>query len=111
MSRVHDLVESFDDQRAVQALFAVGRTLLGTEPTPPALDHDAASALDAILGPRRDGVRRPSEGELARAALQVLAADPEGREAISALASGAGTDRFGVVDTTALVTLVLLVLQ
>lgn len=62
-------------------------------------------------GPQRPPVRPVREGDLARAALLVLAEDPRHGEAISALVSGPGARSFALGETVAVLTAALVALQ
>lgn len=52
-----------------------------------------------------------SDGDLARAALLLLADDPQQQPILTALIEGPAPTKFGVLETAAVVTAVLLVLQ
>lgn len=62
-------------------------------------------ATDSDLSPATE-----TEGELARAALRLLADDPAHRPVLTALVKGPPPQRYGVVETAAVVGVVLFVL-
>jgi hypothetical protein len=105
---MEELINSLDDPAAARILGILARRIGGgreTELTPAiwrALEEEfgVAPALD-----------RPSEGDLARQALIVLAQDPDTGEALSALSRGQAPQRFEPVTTVLVIAAALIALQ
>lgn len=107
-----DIINSLDDDSAQRILATIARVRLRAEAEKITCAHDIAEELAAKfdISPSQEPVL---EGELARAALCVLAEDPSTREAIQVMAtnlSGEGV-RFEPVTAIALTTAALVVLQ
>jgi hypothetical protein len=105
---MENIINSLDDPTAVRILGILARRSGGgleTELTP-----EIRRRLQEEFGidPARD---RPSEGDLARQALIVLAQDPETREAIAALIKGPAPQSFEPVTTVVIVAAALIALQ
>lgn len=107
---MNDIISSMDDTTAKQVLDAFVRARLGTEDRQTKLDADMCKALQAefAVTPSPDA---PSEGDLAREALRVLAQDPEIEKHIRMLAETGPTRGFDFGIGLAVTTTVLLVLQ
>ena len=88
-----ELIQSLDDATARRALATVARTRMGESANEPPPDRELAGALAELfeVAPGVEG----SEGEVARAALLLLAEDPETAQAIEALVVGPSTRSFG----------------
>ena len=109
------LVREWDDAKAIRVLDTFARARLRTmglaaetELTPElAMTLRREFAITGTTG----GADPEAEGDLARAALIVLADDPQTREAISALASDPEAVSFSIVGTVAIITAALIALQ
>ena len=95
------IIASLDDDTAIGIAGVIAKSLMRggnieTSPTP-----EMAAALESALPVAVAGAAdRASEGEIARAALQWLAEDPEYAKRISAMILGANTQRFSVDPAT-----------
>jgi hypothetical protein len=78
---------------------------------PSALDASASEQMRKQLELSEEAIPPPSEGELARAALRVIASDPEHRIGVQALLDHPQAEKFVVAETGVLVPLVLIALQ
>ncbi len=105
-----EIISSMDDATAKQVLDAFVRARLATEDRETKLDADMCKALQAefAVTPSPDA---PSDGDLAREALRVLAQDPEIERHIRTLAETGPTRGFDFGISLAITTAVLLVLQ
>ena len=105
---MEDLINSLDDATAVRILGILARRSSGGRQTE--LTPEIRRSLQEEFGvaPAPD---RPSEGDLARQALIVLAQDPETYEAITALSKGPPPQRFEPVATVVIVAAALIALQ
>jgi len=105
-----DIISSMGDATARQVLDAFVRARLGTEDRETELDDHLCQALQAEFGvtPSPDA---PTEADLAREALRVLAEDPEIERHIAMLADTGPTRAFDLGAGIAITTAVLLVLQ
>jgi hypothetical protein len=101
-------IESLDDATAEQLLqrFAAAQP---AEDRPGTLDSSLADQFAALLGVTASP--DASAGALARAALTLLARDPAHRSGIAALVESPAPQRYVVVETTLLVSAVLIALQ
>jgi hypothetical protein len=105
---MEDIINSLADPTAVRILGIFARRSAGGRETE--LTSEIRRTLQEEFGvaPASD---RPSEGDLARQALIVLAQDPETREAIAALSKGPPPQSFEPVTTVILITAALIALQ
>lgn len=104
-----DLIQSLDDATARRVLATFARAQ--ATPAETALTPELRQALrEFATGPETAAVSA-SEGDLARAALLLLADDPQQQPMLTALIEGPAPTRFGVLETVAIVSAVLVVLQ
>jgi hypothetical protein len=108
---LNDRIASLGDAQAMSLLQRFSQAQPKYD-TPSALDADTSRRLRDKLEIREDeSVPTPSEGELARAALSVLASDPEQQIGVQALLDHPQGEKFAVIETAVLVPLVLVALQ
>src|SRR4051812_18226189 len=105
-----DRITSLSDPEAIGLLQRFSRAQPKCE-VPSAFDVSVSEQMRAELGLSDEAVPIPSEGELARAALRVIASDPEHQIGVQALLDHPQGERFAVVETAVLVSLVLIALQ
>ena len=108
---MRERIESLEDEAACRVLAAVARAQAARETVETAWTQGIAEAVAGTFGfaaPTRPQAR---EGDLARAALLVLAEDPRHGEAIGALVSGPEAKTFVLGETAAVITAALVVLQ
>ena len=106
---IQDRIASLDDATARRVLATFARAQ--ANPTETALNPELRQALrEFATGPETAAVSA-SEGDLARAALLLLADDPQQQPMLTALIEGPAPTRFGVLETVAIVSAVLVVLQ
>ena len=106
---VKDLIQSLDDATARRVLDSIARAQTASAAT--TLTPELRQALrEFAISPETAAVSA-SEGDLARAALLLLADDPQQQPILAALIEGPAPTKFGVLETAAVVTAVLLVLQ
>ena len=106
---IQDRIASLDDATARRVLATFARAQ--ANPTETALTPELRQALrEFATGPETAAVSA-SEGDLARAALLLLADDPQQQPMLTALIEGPAPTRFGVLETVAIVSAVLVVLQ
>ena len=106
---VKDLIQSLDDATARRVLDSIARAQTASAAT--TLTPELRQALrEFAISPETAAVSA-SEGGLARAALLLLADDPQQQPILAALIEGPAPTKFGVLETAAVVTAVLLVLQ
>jgi hypothetical protein len=108
--KLEDRVVALDDVAAVALIQRYARAQPKTE-VPTELDESALDQLRAAAGLGLEPGATATGGELARAALLVMAADPERREGIKYLLDLSATERFAIVETALLVSAVLIALQ
>ena len=106
---VKDLIQSLDDAAARRVLDSITRAQTASAET--ALTPELRQALrEFATGPEVAAVPA-GDGDLARAALLLLADDPQQQPILTTLIEGSAPTKFGVLETAAVVTAVLLVLQ
>ncbi len=106
---IQDRIASLDDATARRVLATFARAQ--ATPAETALTPELRQALrEFATGPETAAVSA-SEGDLARAALLLLADDPQQQPMLTALIEGPAPTRFGVLETVAIVSAVLVVLQ
>ncbi len=106
---VKDLIQSLDDATARRVLATFARAQSASAEI--ALTPELRQALrEFATGPEVAAVPA-GDGDLARAALLLLADDPQQQPILTALIEGPAPTKFGVLETAAVVTAVLLVLQ
>lgn len=107
---MNDIISSMNDATAKQILDAFVRARLSTEHRQTELTDSMCEALqdEFAVSPSADA---PSDGDLAREALLILAEDPEVREHIEMLAKAGPTRGFDLGAGLAITSAVLLVLQ
>lgn len=107
-----EVIRMLDDAAAQRILARIARSRLPAGATPPAWTPDLCQALAEAFAVS-PAAQPPTDGELARQALLLLAEDPARRNAIHAMA-GTGAEaplKYDAGATVAVVTAVLLVLQ
>lgn len=110
---IADRIRTLDDTAATRLLAAASRPHMRAAGVETNLTPDLAAALgQAASGGPRPGAA-PSDGDIARAALLLLADEPSTAPAIAALLDGPAPERFdiGLPAATAIVTLALVILQ
>jgi hypothetical protein len=107
---IDDRIASLGDLDAIGRLQRFSRAQPKHD-VPSTLDASVCEQFRAELDLSEESVRTPSEGELARAALRVIASDPEHQIGMQALLDHPQTEKFVVVETAVLVPLVLIALQ
>ena len=106
---IQDRIASLDDATAHRVLATFARAQ--ANPAEATLTPELRQALrEFATGPEVAAVPA-GDGDLARAALLLLADDPQQQPILTALIEGPAPTKFGVLETTAVVTAVLLVLQ
>ena len=106
---IQDRIASLDDATARRVLATFARAQ--ATPAETALTPELRQALrEFATGPETAAVSA-SEGDLARAALLLLADDPQQQPMLTALIEGPAPTRFGVLETVAIISAVLVVLQ
>lgn len=106
---IQDRIASLDNATTRRVLAAFARAQ--ASPAETTLTPELRQALrEFASGPEAAAVPA-SEGDLARAALLLLADDPQQQPILAALIEGPAPTKFGVLETAAVVTAVLLVLQ
>ncbi len=106
---VKDLIQSLDDATARRVLDSIARDQ--ASPAETTLTPELRQALREFATSPETAAVSASEGDLARAALLLLADDPQQQPILTALIEGPAPTKFGVLETAAVVTAVLLVLQ
>lgn len=105
---VQDRIASLDDATARRVLATFARAQ--ANPAETALTPELRQALREFA-PAPETAVSIKEGDLARAALLLLADDPQQQPMLAALIEGPTPTKFGALETAAVVTAVLLVLQ
>lgn len=106
-SSLTDRIQTLDDVTARRLLTTFARAQ-----TPPVATQVTPALAQALRELAPEPVTGPvTEGDAARAALLLLAQDPQQRPLLTALLDGPAPERFGVLETTALVSALLIVLQ
>ena len=106
---VKDLIQSLDDATARRVLATFARAQ--ANPTETALTPELRQALREFATSPEIAAVSASEGDLARAALLLLADDPQWQSILIALIDGPAPAQFGPIKNAAVITAVLLVLQ
>ncbi len=106
---LRDRIASLDDAtaRRVLAIFARAQA----NPNETALTPELRQALREFATSPEVAAVSASEGDLARAALLLLADDPQQQPILTALIEGPAPTKFGVLETAAIISAVLVVLQ
>lgn len=104
-----DLIQSLDDATARRVLATFARAQ--ANPAETALTPELRQALQEFAPAPETAAVSINEGDLARAALLLLADDPQQQPMLAALIERPAPTKFGVLETAAVVTAVLLVLQ
>lgn len=105
---IQDRIASLDDATARRVLATFARAQATPET---ALTPELRQALrEFATGPETAAVSA-SEGDLARAALLLLADDPQHQPILATLIEGPAPTKFGVLETVAIISAVLVVLQ
>jgi hypothetical protein len=102
-------IASLDDPTALRLLSTVARPRLRAGNLETSLTPDLGDALRDAFGPPSSV--RPTDGDLARAALLLLAADPAMEPPLAALLDGPQPERFDAIETVSLLVGALVVLQ
>lgn len=106
---IQDRISSLDDATARRVLATFARAQ--AHPTETALTPELRQALREFApGPETAAVSA-SEGDLARAALMLIADDSQQQPMLTALIEGPAPTKFGVLETVAIISAVLVVLQ
>ena len=105
---IQDRIASLDDATARRLLATIARAQ--ANPAETTLTPELRHALQGFM-PDLAATVSVSEGDLARATLLLLADDPQQQPILAALIEGPAPTQFGVLETAAVVTAVLLVLQ
>ena len=108
---MNDVINALNDAKALEILSRIAQYELGADKGPMGLKTEQLSALQAEFGaPEGTAV---SDGDLARAALQVLIQDPELEPRITAMAKGQSEGAFSaeILANTALLTAAIMVLK
>jgi hypothetical protein len=106
---LQELIQSLDDTTARQVLATFARAQ--ATPTETALTPELRHALREFAPDPATTAVSASEGDLARAALLLLADDPQQQPILAALIEGSAPTQFGPVKNTAMLAAVLFVLQ
>jgi hypothetical protein len=106
---LQDRISSLDDATARRVLAAFARAQFN--PVETALTPELRQALREFAPDPEAVTVSINEGDLARAALLLLADDPQQQPILIALIEGLAPTKFGVLETAAVVGAVLLVLQ
>ena len=104
-----DLIQSLDDATARRVLDSIARVQSASAEI--ALTPELRQALREFATSPEAAAVSASEGDLARAALLLLADDPQQQPILAALIEGPAPTKFGPVKNAAVITAVLLVLQ
>ena len=104
-----DLIQSLDDATARRVLATFARAQ--ATPAETALTPELRQALQEFAPAPETAAVSANEGHLARAALLLLADDPQQQPMLTALIEGPAPTRFGVLETVAIISAVLVVLQ
>src|SRR3954451_14800479 len=107
---LNDRIDLLSDLEAIDLMQRFSRAQPKCE-VPSLLDTSVSEQMRAELGLSDEAIPPPSEGELARAALLVIASDPEHRIGVQALLDYPQSEKFAVVETAMVVSLVLIALQ
>jgi hypothetical protein len=97
---VKDLIQSLDDATARRVLATFARAQ--THPTETALTPELRQALQEFVPAPETAAVSANEGDLARAALLLLADDPQQQPMHIALIDGPAPTKFGVLETVAI---------
>ena len=106
---VKDLIQSLDDATARRVLAAFARAQ--ATPAETALTPELRQALQEFAPAPETATVSANEGDLARAALLLLADEPQQQPMLAALIEGPAPTQFGPVKNAAVIAAVLLVLQ
>ena len=106
---VQDCIASLDDATARRVLATFARAQ--ANPAETALTPELHQALREFAAAPEAAASSISEGDLARAALLLLADEPQQQPMLAALIEGPAPTKFGVLETVAIVSAVLVVLQ
>ncbi len=106
---IQDRIASLDDATARRVLDSIARAQTVLAET--ALTPELRRALGDFATGAEIAAVSASEGDLARAALLLLADDPQQQPILAALIEGPAPTKFGPVKNAAMVAAVLLVLQ
>lgn len=106
---VKDLIQSLDDATARRVLATFAR--VQANPTETVLTPELRQALREFAPAPETGAVSTNEDDLARAALLLLADEPQQQPILAALIEGPAPTQFGPVKNAAVIAAVLLVLQ
>ncbi len=106
---VKDLIKSLDDATARRVLDSIARAQTASAET--ALTPELRQALGDFATGIETATIPAGDGDLARAALLLLADDPQWQSILTALIDRPAPAQFGPVKNAAVITAVLLVLQ
>ena len=104
-----DLIQSLDDATARRVLATFARAQ--ATPAETALTPELRQSWREFAPAPETAAVSANEGDLARAALLLLADDPQQQPMLTALIEGPAPTRFGVLETVAIISAVLVVLQ
>lgn len=111
MRDMGERIESLDDKASCRVLAAVARAQASRGTVETAWTQAIADAVAGTFSAATPAGPPPGDGDLARAALLVLAEDPRHAETIRTLASGHEAKSFVFGETVAVLTAALVVLQ
>lgn len=106
---IQDRIASLDDATARRVLATFARAQ--ATPTETALTPELRQALREFAPSSEVAAGSISEGDLTRAALMLIADDPQQQPILAALIEGPAPTKFGVLETVAIIGAVLVVLQ
>lgn len=106
---IQDRISSLDDATARRVLATFARAQ--ANPAETALTPELRQALREFAPAPEAAAVAASEGDLARAALLLLADDPQYQPILTALIEGSAPAQFGSAKTAAVIAAVLIVLQ
>ncbi|MER2531235.1 MAG: hypothetical protein ABTR54_06460 [Candidatus Competibacter sp.] len=106
---IQDRITSLDDATARRVLATFARAQ--ATPTETVLTPELRQALQEFTTGLEAAAVSASDGDLARAALLLLVDDPQQQPILTALIEGPAPTKFGVLETVAIISAVLVVLQ
>jgi hypothetical protein len=110
MMSIEDRILKLDDKAAAQLLMGFGSSHTNLD-VPTGLDDQLTNQLRKSLDVGAEQMAQNSTGDLARAALLVLAHDPARREELAMIIASGPAQKFVVVEAAVVISAVLIVLQ
>ncbi len=92
---VKDQIASLDDNTATGILNTIAKSMMRNGAYEPSPSPEMAAALESVF-PVSEPTETPSEGDMARAALEWLSEDPEYAGRISVMITGSGAKHFSL---------------